>query len=131
MWRGRVRYRSRYASGCPKYAAASRVTVSYAAGTSSADSTTRSPFPPPPYAALLETGQPVVSPKATMSSGDVTGSRVPGTASTAAAAAAFRDEILSPIISIASGREPIHVTPASLISRATPVFPAQRHELAR
>ena len=125
MWRGRVRYRSRYASGCPKYAAASRVTVSYAAGTSSADSTTRSPFPPPPYAALIATGHPFFSPKATMSSGDVTGSRVPGTASTAAAAAAFRDEILSPMISIASGGGPIHVTPASVISRAKPAFSAK------
>ena len=39
------------------------------------------------------------------------GSRVPGTASTLAAAAAFRDEILSPMISIASGGGPIHTVP--------------------
>ena len=39
------------------------------------------------------------------------GSSVPGTDSTSAAAAAFRDEILSPMISIASGGGPIHATP--------------------
>ena len=50
------------------------------------------------------------------------GSRVPGTDSTSAAAAAFRDEILSPMISIASGGGPIHATPRSLMARAKSAF---------
>ena len=50
------------------------------------------------------------------------GSRVPGTDSTSAAAAAFRDEILSPMISIASGGGPIQVTPRSVMVRAKSAF---------
>ena len=44
------------------------------------------------------------------------GSGVPGTDSTSrVAAAAIRDEILSPMISIASGGGPIHATPAAMM----------------
>ena len=52
----------------------------------------------------------------------VIGTVVPGTLSTSARAAASRDEILSPITSIASGGGPIHVTPAAVIVRAKSAF---------
>ena len=50
------------------------------------------------------------------------GSRVPGTDSTSDAAADFRDEILSPMISIASGGGPIQATPRSVMARAKSAF---------
>ncbi len=65
----------------------------------------------------MATGHPNSSPNATTSSGPSIGSSVPGTEATPAAAAALRDEILSPMTSIASGGGPIHVTP-SLSDRA-------------
>ena len=54
------------------------------------------------------------------------GSSVPGTDATSAAAAAFRDEILSPMISIASGGGPIHATPRSVMARAKSAFSAKK-----
>ena len=50
------------------------------------------------------------------------GSSVPGTAATSDAAADFRDEILSPMISIASGGGPIQATPRSVMARAKSAF---------
>ena len=70
-------------------------------------------------------GQPNSSPKATISSIDWIGSRVPGTEATSDAAAALRDEILSPITSIASGGGPIQIAPASVRVRAKSAFSAK------
>ena len=53
------------------------------------------------------------------------GSSVPGTDATSAAAAAFREEILSPMISIASGGGPIHATPRDAMARAKSAFSAK------
>ncbi|CAB5022214.1 unannotated protein [freshwater metagenome] len=50
------------------------------------------------------------------------GSSVPGTEATSATTAAFRDEILSPMISIASGGGPIQATPISVTRRAKSAF---------
>ena len=83
------------------------------------------PWPPPPKAALIATGQPCCSPNATTSSTDWIGSSVPGTDETPAAAAALRDEILSPMTSIASGGGPIQVTPRAPIARAKSAFSAK------
>ena len=47
---------------------------------------------------------------------------VPGTDATSARAAASRDEILSPMISIASGGGPIHTAPEATIVRAKSAF---------
>jgi hypothetical protein len=72
---------------------------------------------------LIATGHPRVSPNSTISAASRTGSSVPGTASTPAAAAAFREEILSPMMSIASGGGPIHATPSrSMMARAKSAF---------
>ncbi len=57
-----------------------------------------------------------------MSATSAIGVVVPGTDATCARAAARRDEILSPITSIASGGGPIHVTPAALTARAKSAF---------
>ena len=73
----------------------------------------------------MATGQPNSSPKATISDTSVIGSSVPGTDATSDAAAAFRDEILSPMTSMASGGGPIHATPASETARAKSAFSAK------
>ena len=52
----------------------------------------------------------------------VIGSVVPGTDSTSARAAARREEILSPMTSMASGGGPIHATPAPMSARAKSAF---------
>ena len=82
------------------------------------------PLPPPPYAALIATGQPTCSPNAITSSTLVISSSVPGTLSTPPRSAALRAEILSPIKSIASGGGPIQITPRSVIVRAKSAFSA-------
>ncbi len=105
---------------------ASRVAESNAAFAPSASRTTFKPLPPPPYAALIATGQPYSSPNATISSTLTMASSVPGTASTPAAAAALRDEILSPMTSMASGGGPIQVTPLAAMARANSAFSAKK-----
>ena len=69
------------------------------------------PLPPPPYAALIATGQPNSSPNATTSSTLVIGSSVPGPPRRPRPRPPCASEILSPITSMASGGGPIHVTP--------------------
>ena len=59
----------------------------------------------------MATGQPSSAPKARTSSGSVIGSVVPGTTATPARMAARREEILSPISTMASGGGPIKATP--------------------
>ncbi len=70
----------------------------------------------------MATGQPSSSPKATTSSGEVSGSERPGTPATPAFSAAMRELILSPMTSIASGGGPMKVTPRSVMARAKSVF---------
>ena len=96
--------------------------ASRAAGTEAASPTTRMPRPPPPYAALMATGQPYCSPNATTSSAGPTGSSVPGTGATPAATAVRRAAIFSPIASMASGGGPMNVTPFSVMARAKSAF---------
>jgi hypothetical protein len=88
----------------------------------SADGTTRMPRPPPPKAALMATGQPFSSPKATTSSALVRNSVVPGTPLTPARSAALRLDTLSPITSTASGGGPMKVTPREVMARTKSVF---------
>ena len=80
------------------------------------------PRPPPPNAALIAIGYPCSLPNATISPASVIGVVVPGTLSTPARSAARRDEILSPITSMASDGGPIHVTPAPVTARAKSAF---------
>ena len=80
------------------------------------------PRPPPPYAALMATGQPLASPKAWTSWGSVTNSVVPGTQATPARMAARRDETLSPISTMAAGGGPMKATPRSVMARAKSAF---------
>ena len=80
------------------------------------------PRPPPPWAALTATGQPWAAPKASTWSGPVIGSAVPGTPGTPAPSAARREEILSPMISMASGPGPTKTAPLSATERAKPAF---------
>ncbi len=70
----------------------------------------------------MATGQPNSSPNATISAGDPSTSDRPGTPDTPARSAARREEILSPITSIASGGGPMNVTPRSVMARAKSAF---------
>ena len=70
----------------------------------------------------MATGQPNASPKATISPGPSSGEERPGTADTPARSAAIRDEILSPITSMADGGGPTNVAPRSVTARAKSVF---------
>ncbi len=70
----------------------------------------------------MATGHPTSSPKATISSADVSTSERPGTPDTPARSAAWRALILSPMTSIASGGGPMKVTPRSVMARAKSVF---------
>ena len=80
------------------------------------------PRPPPPNAALMQTGQPLASPKVRISSALWANSVVPGTIGAPPRWAASRDDTLSPISSIASGGGPIHVTPMPAMARAKSAF---------
>ena len=70
----------------------------------------------------MATGHPCSSPNATTSAAVVTASVMPGTPATFAASAARRDEILSPMISMASGGGPTKTTPAPVMARAKSAF---------
>ena len=70
----------------------------------------------------MATGHPCRSPKATTSSGEVSGSERPGTPATPTFSAARRELILSPMTSMASGGGPMKVTPRSVMARAKSVF---------
>ena len=70
----------------------------------------------------MATGHPNSSPKATTSSGEVSGSDRPGTPRTPARSAARREEILSPMTSMASGGGPTKVTPCAVMARAKSAF---------
>ncbi len=93
-----------------------------ASAAAAAAATTFIPRPPPPNAALIATGQPNSSPKATISAGSVTDSDRPGTPATPARSAASRALILSPMVSIASGGGPTNVTPLATMVRAKSAF---------
>ena len=70
----------------------------------------------------MATGQPNSLPKSMTSSALVRVSLRPGTPSTPAFSAARRDEILSPMTSMASGGGPMKVTPIAVMARAKSVF---------
>ena len=95
---------------------------SRASAASSGPLTTFMPRPPPPYAALMATGQPNSLPKSVTSSGEVSTSERPGTPDTPARSAACRELILSPMTSMAPGGGPMNVTPRSVMARAKSVF---------
>lgn len=81
----------------------SRLAESIASGTDAASFTTFMPRPPPPNAALIAIGQPLVSPNSTISAALWTNSVVPGTMGAPPRRAALREETLSPISTIAAG----------------------------
>ena len=83
---------------------------------------TFSPRPPPPKAALMATGRPCSSAKATTSSAPPTGSFVPGTSGAPAFMAMCRAATLSPRSMIACGEGPIQVSPASRTAWAKSAF---------
>ncbi len=93
-----------------------------AASTSSADATTFIPRPPPPYAALMATGQPFAAPKARTSLASVTNVVVPGTMATPPRRAASRDDTLSPISTMAAAGGPMNATPRSVMAWAKSAF---------
>ena len=65
----------------------------------------------------MATGQPNSLPKAVTSSGEPSTSDRPGTPETPARSAAWRELILSPMTSMASGGGPMKVTPRSVMAR--------------
>ncbi len=79
MCRGRCRYFSTYTSPFPNAESASERASWKARAKSSASSATRIPFPPPPAAALMITGNPIFFAKPSASSTSSTGPGVPGT----------------------------------------------------
>ena len=109
-------------SSRPKNALASRCADAIASSTSAGDSTTFIPRPPPPKAALMQTGQPLASPNARMSSALLANSVVPGTIGAPPRWAASRDDTLSPISSMASGGGPIQVIPIPPMALAKSAF---------
>ena len=81
------------------------------------------PRPPPPYAALMATGQPNSSPKATTSSASVEELGGAGHAGHAGLLARRCGcYTLSPMTSMASGGGPMKATPRSVMARAKSVF---------
>ena len=110
----------------PKASPASRPALSNAGPASSGERTTRKPRPPPPWMALIATGQPRPAAKASMSSGPEAGSRVPGTVGTPASAATLRADTLSPIARIAAGGGPTQISPASSTACANVGFSARK-----
>ena len=71
----------------------------------------------------MATGQPTPSPNATTSSGSCQGLAAPGHAlRRRRPRRRERDEILSPMTSIASGGGPTKVTPRAVMARAKSVF---------
>ena len=120
--RGWSRKRSTKHSPRPNAATASRTADSKRSGISSMVRATLRPRPPPPYAALMATGSPFSSAKATTSSGPSTGSFVPGTSGAPAFVAMCRALTLSPSASIASGPGPTQIRPASMTLAANSAF---------
>jgi hypothetical protein len=74
---------------------------------------------------LISSGQPSSSPSAATSSGEPTGSVVPGMIGTPAAAIACRARVFDPISSIASAGGPIQTRPAFSTARANGAFSAR------
>ena len=86
----------------------------------------RMPRPPPPAAALIITGKPVVSTKANAASADSTRPSLPGTVGTPALAAASRAATLSPIRRIAWAVGPTKISPAASTASANSAFSARK-----
>ena len=105
---------------------ASRVADSNSSGISSSSRATLSPRPPPPYAALMATGRPNSSAKASTASASATGSAVPGTSGAPTRWAMCRACTLSPSASIAAGGGPIQISPASITAWAKAAFSARK-----
>ncbi len=121
-WRGLSRNRSTKHSPRPNAETASRTAESNSSGISSMVRATFNPRPPPPNAALMATGRPCSSAKATTSSASFTGSLVPGTSGAPALVAMCRACTLSPSAMIESGEGPIQVSPASMTAWAKSAF---------
>ncbi len=127
MCRGRERYFSTYTSPEPNADKASDRANWNARAKSSGSLATRMPFPPPPAAALMITGNPISRAKPNASSESSTGPGVPGTMGTPTAAIAFRADALSPITRICSAVGPMnamfdaaHVSANSAFSARNP-----------
>ncbi|MND86424.1 hypothetical protein D3C80_783900 [compost metagenome] len=89
---------------------------------SSAFSTTRIPFPPPPADAFIRIGKPISCAIRMASFSSAIAPSLPGTKGILYFFAAAFAESLSPIISIDSGDGPINVMPACFTLRAKSAF---------
>ena len=103
---------------------ASEAAVRWAASSSSADSTSRMPRPPPPAEALRRTGKPT-SPATSRACSRSTAPSDPGTSGTPASAMASLAAILSPIVSIVSARGPMKTRSLSSQASAKAAFSAR------
>ena len=118
----RPTYLSRKTAEFPKARSASPCASSSIGFNSSSLLTTRIPRPPPPNAALIIKGKPILRPHLRASAGLDTAVGVAGNVGTPASSAAFFAATLSPILSSNSGRGPIKVIPASSQARAKWAF---------
>ena len=107
----------------PNAEAASRRALLTASASSAGSATSRMPRPPPPKAALTSSGKPTAAPAAeTWSRSVVSVTVAPGRTGTPASAMIAFARTLEPIASMASGRGPTKVSPASAQARANPAF---------
>ena len=125
-WRDRARYFSTYTDPLPNADRASERASWNARAKSSASRATRIPFPPPPAAALMITGKPIFSAKASASSTSSTGPGEPGTTGTLLAIIAARAAALSPIVRIWCGVGPMKVMPLAAQVSANSAFSARK-----
>ena len=89
--------------------------------------TTRMPRPPPPNAALMMSGKPIVFATFNASSRSLIGSSVPGKRRDVRSSPPdARAAVLSPIMSSNSGRGPTKVMPASAQARANSAFSREK-----
>ena len=106
----------------PKAVWLSRWALSRATASSSSPRTTRIPRPPPPWAALIITGQPSSLAIFSASAWLVTGCELPARIGTPARLARSRAAVLSPSVSRSSTRGPTNVIPASRQAAANSGF---------
>src|SRR5699024_2713595 len=119
-----ARSRSRVAS--PNALAASAPAVAKTSASPSGLATGRIPRPPPPEAALINTGYPTTTASRSAVSTSARGPE-PGTTETSAATAVPRASALSPMPAITTAGGPTNARPRSSLARATAACPATWH----
>eukprot|EP00732_Lithocolla_globosa_P000985 Lithocolla_globosa_v1_NODE_407_length_4133_cov_91.104463.p6 type:complete len:118 gc:universal NODE_407_length_4133_cov_91.104463:3346-3699(+) len=106
----------------PKAASASLIALSMCPSSDSMFSTILIPRPPPPKAALINTGKPLFLQNSVASLAEDTGPGVPGTMGTLAASAIVRAAVLSPRSRMTSARGPTKIIPAASRARTNCSF---------